>query len=248
MKSVLIAHRGEPENWPENSLAGFRAVLEAGARQLETDVQLTADRVPVLCHDPTLLKMTGHDLAVTQTTYAELRKLPAGQPDKFGDRFAALNIARLDEFVALLKQWPDARAFIELKPDSLDAFGIETVVDIVLAALEDVTDQCILISFDAEALHYASRCSALPLGWALREWSEESRAKAIALAPQYLFVNRKRLPDNAMLWNGPWQWVIYTVNNADDIAPFLERGARLLETNVISKLLDDPAAGGVVRD
>jgi glycerophosphoryl diester phosphodiesterase len=239
MRSVLIAHRGEPESWPENSLAGFQAVLEAGAQLLETDVQLTADRVPVLCHDPTLLKMTGHDLAVTRTSFAELRKLPAGQPEKFGDRFAAMSVARLDEFAALLKQWPNARAFVELKPDSLDAFGIETVVDTVLATLNGVKDQCILISFTAGALHYAKNICTLPLGWALREWSNASRAQATALAPQYLFVNRKRLPDNATLWSGPWQWVIYTVNNADEIVPYLERGAHLLETNVISKLLKD---------
>ena len=36
---TLIAHRGEPETWPENSLAGFAGVLAAGARHIETDVQ-----------------------------------------------------------------------------------------------------------------------------------------------------------------------------------------------------------------
>ena len=244
MKSVLIAHRGEPESWPENSLAGFQAVLEAGARLLETDVQLTADRVPVLSHDPTLLKMTGHELTVTQTSYAELRKLSAGQPGQFGDRFAEQYIARLDEFTELLKQWPDARAFVEIKQDSLDVFGIETVLDIVLDTLADVAGQCMLISFNAGALQYARRNSPLPIGWVLKEWSEQSRATASALAPQYLFVNRTRLPDDTVPWEGPWQWVIYNVDKAQEITPFLERGIQLVETNVFSKLLKDPALNG----
>ena len=45
MRDILIGHRGEPESWPENSLAGYRAILEAGARYIETDVQITADGV-----------------------------------------------------------------------------------------------------------------------------------------------------------------------------------------------------------
>ena len=135
MSPILIAHRGEPESWPENSLIGFRSVLEAGARLLETDVQLTSDRVPVLSHDPTLLKMTGHDLVVTQTSYADLKDLPAGQPGQFGTRFSDQRIVHLDEFATLLGHWPDARAFVEFKPDSLQAFGTEAVVDIVLDTL-----------------------------------------------------------------------------------------------------------------
>ena len=208
MSPILIAHRGEPESWPENSLIGFRSVLEAGARLLETDVQLTSDGVPVLSHDPTLLKVTGHDLLVTQTSYADLKDLPAGQPGQFGTRFSDQRIVHLDEFATLLGHWPDARAFVEFKPDSLQAFGIETVVDTVL----------------------------------------KSRAQATALAPQYLFVNRKRLPDDAALWDGPWQWVVYTLNTAQEITAYLERGARMVETNVICELLNEPSLRAQSRD
>jgi glycerophosphoryl diester phosphodiesterase len=248
MKSILIAHRGEPESWPENSLTGFRSVLEAGARLLETDIQLTSDRVPILSHDPTLLKMTGHDLVIAQTRYADLKDLPAGQAGKFGDRFSDMRIAHLDEFATLLAHWPDARAFVEIKPGSLEVFGIETVVDTILTTLGDVLDQCMLISFDADALHYAQGKCTLPIGWVLSEWSDESRARATALAPQYLFVNRKRLPDDTALWDGPWLWTVYTINTAQEITPFLERGMQLVETNVISKLLDSPGPGGVASD
>ncbi len=245
---MLIAHRGEPESWPENSLTGYRAVLEAGARLLETDVQFTADRVPVLLHDPTLLRMTGHELVVTQTRYDTLRGLPAGEPEKFGDRFQDLSIARLDEFVALLQEWPEARAFVEIKRASLDVFGTACVVDTMLATLQPVIQQCVLISFDLPALQYARERNEIALGWVLQEWSEESRASADRLGPQYLFVNRKRLPAAAALWDGPWQWVIYTLNTAQEVRSCLERGAHMVETNVISRLLHDPGLGGAGDD
>ena len=35
MKSILIAHRGEPSSWPENSYEGFEAVLRAGVRYID---------------------------------------------------------------------------------------------------------------------------------------------------------------------------------------------------------------------
>ena len=238
MYSVLIAHRGEPETWPENSLAGYEAVLSAGARYIETDVQLTADGIPVLSHDPTLLKITGHDLEVTRTDYETLRSLPAGYPERFGDKCRDFRIARLDQLVELLKQWPQAMAFVEIKRASIIAHGAATVVDAIIKVLQAIRNQCILISFDYDALVYARKQYALPIGWVLPEWSAENQTLSMGMEPEFLFCNRKRLPPGSLpLWQGPWQWAIYTINDASDIAPYLDRGATLIETNVITRLL-----------
>ncbi|MEZ5540677.1 MAG: glycerophosphodiester phosphodiesterase family protein [Pseudomonadota bacterium] len=238
MKRVLIAHRGEPDHWPENSLAGFRAALAAGAHYLETDVQLTADAVPILCHDATLLRVTGQDLEVGRTDWARIAALPAGEAGRFGSAFADTRIPRLADFVHLLAEWPQAQAFVELKRESLQRFGAAVVIERVLACLQPVLAQCILISFDAAVLAEIRRHHDVPIGWVLSEWSSASAATAAALAPDYLFCNRKRLPEApAPLWTGPWQWVVYTVNDAAEIAPLLARGFRLVETNQISRLL-----------
>jgi glycerophosphoryl diester phosphodiesterase len=245
MKDILIAHRGEPENWPENSLPGYQAVLEAGARYIETDVQISADGVAVLSHDPSLLKASGHDLLITATDYRTLSACPAGHPELFGSRYQQLHIARLDEFAALLQQWPQARAFVELKPDSIQAHGISRMFHIVMDNLSAVLEQCALISFDYAALQHVRMHSRLPIGWVLPEWSTENRALAADLAPEYLFCNRKRLPpERAPLWPGPWQWVIYTLNEPAEIRRYLERGAHMAETNVIRKLLAAPGLPG----
>jgi glycerophosphoryl diester phosphodiesterase len=245
MKDILIAHRGEPESWPENSLAGYRAVLEAGALYIETDVQISADGVAVLSHDPSLLKVTGHNLQITDTDYRSIRACPAGHPEQFGTRYRELHIARLEEFAALLRQWPQARAFVELKHASIRTFGITRVFDIVMDCLADVQEQCILISFEYAALQHARAHSRLPVGWVLPEWSAENRALAARLAPEYLFCNRKRLPPgDEPLWPGPWQWVIYTLNEATDIKHYLARGAHMVETNKIRTLLSDPGLQG----
>jgi glycerophosphoryl diester phosphodiesterase len=246
---ILIAHRGEPATWPENSLAGFAGVLAAGARYIETDVQFTRDGIAVLSHDPSLARMTGHDLDIATTDYASMRDLSAGEPERFGTRYTDLRLARLEEFVALLQQWPQASAFVEIKPASIEAHGMATVVDKVLQLLDPVLSQCILISFDPEALACARSQRRLPVGWVIPEWTPASQVRAASLAPQYLFCNRKRLPPPAEpLWPGDWNWVVYTVNTAGEIPQFTERGIHMLETNEISKLLAELQLEGAGRD
>jgi glycerophosphoryl diester phosphodiesterase len=248
MKPELIAHRGEPENYPENSLEGYRAVLGAGARYIETDIQISADGIPVLSHDPTLLKITGTELEVTKTSYRVIRELPAGQPEYFGERFMHLHITNLSEFAALLKHWPDARAFIEMKNASIAAFGVERVTDLILEALAEVVHQCMIISFLPEAVAHARKASGLPIGWVVPQWSEENRAMASVLKPEYLFCNRKRLPPpDVALWEGPWKWVVYTVNDLDEALNFASRGIDMVETNAISSLLRQAGPSGAAR-
>lgn len=241
MSPLLIAHRGEPVSWPENSLAGYQAVLHAGACYIETDVQITADHVPVLSHDPTLSRITGHDYRVTDTEYQVISELSAGYPERFGKRFEKLRIARLGEFAALLKQWPRTRAFIEIKHASIRAHGTTRVVDIILNTLADVLPQCILISFEYEVLVTSRKLCNLPIGWVMPEWSEDSRGLARHLNPQYLFCSRKRLPpETGALWQGDWRWVVYTVNEVDEVLAFGKHGIDMVETNRISQLLVDP--------
>jgi glycerophosphoryl diester phosphodiesterase len=224
-------------------------VLRAGVRYIETDVQMTADGVAVLSHDPSLLKITGHNLVVMDTEYREIQTLSAGYPDRFGEKYKDLAITRLDELAVLLKQWPQARAFIEIKHASIVAFGVEKAVDTVLATLEDVFEQVTIISFDFDALVYTRKTCDLPIGWVLPAWSGENQSRARELSPDYLFCNRKRLPPvSEEPWDGCWKWVVYTVNEINEVAPFIRRGMDMLETNKIRMLLAGPAPGGAVGD
>ena len=52
------AHRGDVQNYPENSLEGILSALMMGADVVEIDVRLTKDNVMVLMHDATLKRTT----------------------------------------------------------------------------------------------------------------------------------------------------------------------------------------------
>ena len=69
------AHRGlHNADRPENSMAAFRAAVEAGY-DIELDVQLSRDGVPVIFHDATLTRMCGIDARVCDYTAEELSRI-----------------------------------------------------------------------------------------------------------------------------------------------------------------------------
>lgn len=233
---TLVAHRGQPLSFPENSLQGFGHVLEAGAAYVETDVHITADGVPVLSHDANLLKLTGKQIIIADHAYDTIKDMSAGYAERFDDRFKDYRIATLAQFVELLQGYPDVTCFIELKASSLNYFGLKAV-DLVVKALQPILSQSVLISYEYDALQYAQQHDELPLGWVLPEWSEENRIKAQSLEPRYLFVDSDFCPqDQAEIWSGPWEWVVYTLNTAEQVEHYAGLGIELIETNRYTEL------------
>lgn len=72
LQSRPVAHRGLHDvTRPENSLGAFEAAATRGYA-IELDVQLTADDRVVVFHDANTLRMTGRDLAIASTTFADV--------------------------------------------------------------------------------------------------------------------------------------------------------------------------------
>jgi len=78
---VIVAHRGAPRKHPENTLLSFEAALSLGAPVVELDVRLTADRVPVVMHDPDVSRTTDGEGFVHELSAARVAGLNAGTPD-----------------------------------------------------------------------------------------------------------------------------------------------------------------------
>lgn len=74
---VVVAHRGDSADFPENTLASFQGALDAGAEAVELDVRLTADGVPVVLHDPDVSRTTDGTGLVHELSLAELKRLDA---------------------------------------------------------------------------------------------------------------------------------------------------------------------------
>lgn len=96
----IIAHRGYKARFPENTLAAFRAAVEAGADMVELDVMFSRDRKLVVIHDPNLDRTTNGTGPVNEHTLHELKGLDAG--GWFHPRFAGETLPALEEVLDLL--------------------------------------------------------------------------------------------------------------------------------------------------
>ncbi len=227
----LVAHRGYAASYPENTELALRAAVEAGARLIEFDVQLTRDGVPVLLHDDNFARTAGHPAYINEIDFSALTDFDVGEVTRFGRSFTATPVCSLQRLTELLEGWPEVTAFVELKRQSLEHVGVESLFDAVLPVLQPVLDQCIIISFVADALVESRRRCAAPVGWAVRKWNDKAREQAEKLAPEYLFCNVEKLPnDPAEIWQGPWQWVIYEITDPDQAIELAGRGMNLIET------------------
>jgi glycerophosphoryl diester phosphodiesterase len=234
----LIARRGNAAEYPENTLPALRSALELGAHFLSIDVQLSADRAPILLHDSNLNRTAGIDRNALEMGLQELVEISVNEASRFAQRFTDVGIPTLTQAVSLLESQPSATAFINLQRASLRTFGPEIVVRRVCEVLKPVARQCVLTSLDLAAIHHVRQVSAYRVGWILTEYTSLSALKCEALAPDYLFCDHQLLTDNtSRLWRGPWRWGIYEVSSSDQAIELAARGARLVETFAVRSLL-----------
>lgn len=69
---VVISHRGDWRNYPENSIPAIESVIRMGVDMMELDVKMTKDSVLVLMHDKTIDRMTNGKGKVSDITYDSL--------------------------------------------------------------------------------------------------------------------------------------------------------------------------------
>ncbi|MBX3012607.1 MAG: hypothetical protein KF832_13915 [Caldilineaceae bacterium] len=79
-RPLIVAHRGAPEDQPENTLPAFQFALAQGADVLETDLHFTRDDEIVLFHDHTLDRMTDGQGFLRNCTVSELKRQQTRSP------------------------------------------------------------------------------------------------------------------------------------------------------------------------
>jgi glycerophosphoryl diester phosphodiesterase len=86
MPPAIVAHRGDAEHFPENTLPALEAAWRRGIVHVEFDVQLSADGVPFVIHDASLERTTHGTGDVRLTMSGQLDGIDAGDPARFGAR------------------------------------------------------------------------------------------------------------------------------------------------------------------
>jgi glycerophosphoryl diester phosphodiesterase len=141
-----MAHRGASGNYPENTLAAYRAARAIGADGIELDARLSADGIPVVMHDASVDRTTDGRGAVSDFPLSELKRLDAGAWKH--PRFAGERVPTVDEVFAAI---PDGLVFVELKTNATVSNGLE---EAVLSVVErhGAADRVIYCSFNPTSL------------------------------------------------------------------------------------------------
>lgn len=72
---LVVSHRGDWRNYPENSIPAIESLIRMGADMMELDVKMTSDSVLVLMHDKTVNRMTNGKGLVSSYTLDSLKSL-----------------------------------------------------------------------------------------------------------------------------------------------------------------------------
>ena len=239
MTPILVAHRGYMLRYPENTLTGIRAAIDAGACMVEFDVQMTGEHEFVLLHDDDFKRTS--NVTGTVFEYSILNPVSVHEPKRFQDRFSGETVPTLMQALDTIAAYPDVTAVVEVKEESLQQWGTETVMSKLVNILESARARCLVISFDADAVDYVKKYSKLQGGWVLKHFDTNSKQQAQQLSPDYLICNYKKI--NSELWKGDWQWMLYDIMQPDLALEWANKGAALIETSDIGGILNHPVLG-----
>ncbi len=140
-----VAHQGEERLAPNHSIPAYKLAVEHKLDYMKLDVRETKDGVVVIQHDETIKAMTGADLVIKDTPYAELKKYVYRARGGFTNE----TIVTLPEALAIAKAmpgiWIDFKYF---RPD----FAEKVLTIVAQAGI--ARDRVMVATFNQAALEY----------------------------------------------------------------------------------------------
>jgi len=229
IRERLVAHRGDHEDTPENTLVSFERAVAAGARWLECDIQFTCDAEPVVLHDDHLGRLCGVDHNISSFNSDELSEISVFEPARIGKQLEAQPILFLSDFLFWLDEHPDVTLFLEIKDEALGRLTPDRIAKIVLPMIAGSKTSIIPISSSASILETLHTQCPQPLGWV----AEGPQPK---MGLDYVFLegcNEAAIRE----WHEHGASVaVYTINDANKARYCWAAGADLVETNHFTRL------------
>ncbi|MBV7362921.1 glycerophosphoryl diester phosphodiesterase [Actinomycetaceae bacterium TAE3-ERU4] len=126
------AHRGLPLIAPENTLASFRAAAQAGAKWIETDLDICEDGTLLICHDETLDRTTNQSGPAASVTAETLPQIDAGS--WFASKYVGEPMPTLAQIVDLCLE-TGLNLNLEIKPTQR---GAKAARELVIGACREL--------------------------------------------------------------------------------------------------------------
>lgn len=148
---LIIAHRGDSRNAPENTLSAFRSAIEAGADGVEFDVRINGDGVPVVIHDATLDRTGQRPEKISEISSRLLSEIEVGSwfnwlnPARAKPQFTKEELPTLSKVMDSFQNYKGL-LYIELKSAVTDPDLAAAVCDVISDS--PLLPQIIVKSFD----------------------------------------------------------------------------------------------------
>jgi glycerophosphoryl diester phosphodiesterase len=254
---LVICHRGDWRNFPENSIPAIEAVIKMGADVVELDVALTKDSVLILMHDRTLDRCSTGKGLIAEKSYDEIKNL------RLKSAHGAQNSLNLPI--------PTLREALEVCRDRI-VVNIDKgydYYDLVLALTEEmgVTDQILikgskpLADIKEKLSKYENNMMYMPIVSPQNVKSREMLSEYLAdkepqlayevcwnkLTPEVEQAMKEVIADGSKLWvNTLWNSlcgglsddVAYTTSVEEVYGKIVDMGATMIQTDRPELLLD----------
>ncbi len=145
--TMIVAHRGDMQYCPENTLPSFISAAKSGADVIELDVYMTKDGYLAINHDATTSKWD-KKLTCTESTRAELKALKNTESDATRDDEFAFYEEVVDYFS---KNYTDVVFLVEIKDKRNEV--IDKVYEVTKAA--GMLDRILIICTNHSIIRYA---------------------------------------------------------------------------------------------
>ena len=122
----IIAHRGNTKVAPDNSISAIKECLKLGVKNIEIDVTLSKDKIPVIFHEDYIDNLTLGKGLLKDYTFDELKSLSLNYKSKFGNKYKNERIISLTELLEYIKNI-DVHIILDFHPND-DVFPIINVL------------------------------------------------------------------------------------------------------------------------
>lgn len=170
---LIIAHRGYPNKFPENTLLSVQEAIKTGAHMIEVDVHLTKDGKLAVIHDDNLFTFTGKWERVEEMNMKEIQEKTSHFFKNRG--FPDLTVPELKDVLETVYRYSEnCGLVIEIKKGEKKYRGISDEVMGVLK-FKKMLERTLISSFDLFTLEYLRskyqdiKLSFLPLDESVEE-------------------------------------------------------------------------------
>ncbi len=225
--TLITGHRGARNLWPENSLQGFRNVLELGVDAVEFDVHLTDAGELLVIHDATLERTTEGQGPVRALTPEARLNVRLKDSDE--------TIPTLSEVLSVLAAADGLPLHVEIKSDETGT-PYPGIVEKVAAELagQGLAGRSYLTSFDVSVLEECRRVApdtarlvSVNAAWAERQGGLKTFIDKVDGLVEIVAIHHE-------LMDAEWDLItsllpldrlcVWTLNDEALIAQWLERG------------------------